>query len=515
MAKRKRVDFSGLSWQERMLTALQAITGFKEGGLPGIPAVTRDEDAGFRRITARSDKELSPSSWQKQLSVANFLWLQNPMAYRILELTTDFVIGDGFYFTAEDPEVSKVLARHWDHQDNAWDFKQHERFLELTLFGVLCMRPFINEHNGLVRLSPMDPGWIDELLPDKDICGKVSKIKLKERMGKNSETLKVVELDDRQYVNDERGMQVPNEYAGHLSGDIFYFSINKLSFTHYGTSELFRQADWLDAFDQFVFSLLERIFFLNAHLYDITLKGAGADAVTQKVQELEASPPRPGGFRVHTDDEEWQALAPEMRAAEVEEIARVIKTLILGSSGIPLHWFSDPEGSNRATSENSHGPVFRKFKRKQSVFAGVIRMILQYQLDKSVESGYLTENKSDGSKRDMSFEIVVPDISGKEVTQFITGLSQLVDTLATAIAESFIDRPDGARVFVSHLQELGVEVNLPDQWKVKQNEKQEKEREEKQEQEGAEDLYRELESRFGKRKKWGDRAVSAPSGKKS
>lgn len=523
MAKRKesirenrRSAHDKMSFKELGQTTLRKILGIKEASLPPAGASSRDEDAGFRRLSARSDKDLSPSSWQKQMNVAHFLWQQNPMAFRILELMTDFVVGDGFIYNAKDDGTKDVIKKHWDDPDNAWDLKQGERHMELGLFGTYLLMPFVNDHDGLVKLSPVDPGGIAEIIPDKDIAGKADFVKFANRASAELKTVKVIHQDTRQFIEEPNANgamdRKENPSAGLLCGEIFYFSINKLSFTLHGTSDIYRQADWLDAFDQFVFSLLERIYFLNSHLYDISIENAGPDAIKDKVDELEANPPKPGGWRVHDSKEVWETLTPEMRSAEVNQIAKVIKMTILGSIGIPLHWYGSGEDTNKASAVAMGGPIHRKLKRKQSVWAEVLRTIIQFQIDKAIEKGYLTKNLPDGTKRDLSFEIIAPDISAKEMGEFVTALGSLTDTLAIAVSESFIGRPDAAKAFITQLSELGIEVEDPDKQDVEQNADDEQKREEKTEEEEVEETYRQAEAiREAAKKKEKPSAVSASS----
>ncbi len=488
----RTIRFGEMSMRERFKWAGKAIFGFTETGFAGhIPS--REEDFGFRRITQRSDKELKPADWQKQLSVAHFLWLQNPMAGRILELMADFVVGDGFAFKAKDEEVDKTLSRHWDDPDNDWDLLQFDRYQELMLFGTWAPRAFVSEHNGHVKLGPIDPSWIAEIFPSPDIAGKAIALRIEPRHEggdyearddekKKKNTFKVISAETLAFIEDPEhpGEQIANPNYGLLTGEIFYFTVNKLTFLLQGISDLFRVADWVDAFDQFVFSLLERINFLNAHLYDITLTGAEQAEVNERAAYIADNPPRPGSSRVHNENEKWEALAPKINSAEVEEVAKIIKALILGSMGIPLHWFADGGDVNRATAAEMGGPIHRKLKRKQAQWAAIIRSILQFVIDQAISHGRLSKVYPEGSvdangasnagqPRDLSFEILKPEITSKGLVEFIDGLDKLTSALSGAIAEGFISQAKAAGVWTSVAQELGVEIEAPDEKEVAAN----------------------------------------------
>ena len=489
MAKRKKknipVDFGSMDFISRVKFAAKAIFGYKES-VPSALGIDRPEDRGFKRLTARSDKELKPADWQKQMSVAHFLWLQNPMAGRILELMADHVVGDGFGWEAKDDEVEKILERHWNDPDNAWDLLQFDRYQEFSLFGTFAPKPFVDKNNGHVKLSALDPAWIKDILPDKDISGKAAALKVlnpnSAKVGQaTTETWKVIGIDTRQTILDKKtGEMVGNEHVGLLEGEVFYFTMNKLTFLLQGMSDLFRVADWLDAFDQYVFSLLERINFLNAHLYDITVEDAEQPEIDKILEELELNPPHPGGYRVHNQRMKWEALAPKINSAEVEQVARIIKMLILGAFGIPEHWFGEGGDVNKATAAEMGGPIYRKLKRKQAQWSEVLRTILQFQIDSAIRAGRLTKvfpkgskdkdgKDISGQKRDLSFTIQAPEISAKDLKNFVDSLSSFTTTLANATAEGFIKRVKAAGLWTSVAEEFGIEIGAPDEAEVDQN----------------------------------------------
>lgn len=476
--KGRTIDFGNMNWGKRFDWIKSAVMGLKETGVAGLDA--REEDIGFRRLSARSDKELKPVDWQKQLSVAHFLWLQNPMAGRILELMADYVVGDGYSFEAPDELVSKVLDKHWFDPDNNWELLQFERYQEFMLFGTWAPRVFVSEHTGHVKIGPIDPSWIADIIGDKEIAGKATHLKIYKNHNRSAEyasgsggveTFRVISQDNRVNIHDkETGEEAPNKNFGRLHGEIFYFTANKLTFLLQGISDLFRVADWLDAFDQFVFSLLERINFLNAHLYDITLEGAEQKEVNERASYIAMNPPKPGSSRVHNEKEKWEALAPKMNSGEVEQIAKIIKMLILGSFGIPEHWFGEGGDVNKATAAEMGGPMHRKLKRKQAQWSAILSTILQFQIDKAIEAGVLptkilqgedVDGKEKGDYRDLSFKIIVPEVSSKDLEAFASSLDKTTTALTNAVAANFITRAKAAGVWTKVAQELGVELETP------------------------------------------------------
>jgi len=429
-----------------LLGRVREAVGYVLGTREAIPyGVTVDSEGqtGFRRLSAVSEKELTHVEWQRQMSIAHYLWQNNPVAYRIIELFTDFVVGDGVTVTAKDPRVQERIDRFWDDPDNAMDMLMFERAQELGLMGTWMVKPFVNKVNGDVKLSPVDPAWVTKIVPDKDRAGRAYSVEVVIGVGSGPGTWKVISPQD----------QNPNaKDFGMLSGDVFYFPVNKLTYTVQGISDIYRQADWIDAFDQFLFHALERIVFLNAHLYEITITGGGDGVVKKRAQELAQNPPKSGGFRVHDEKEKWEALAPKINSAEVEEMGRMVKMLILGTAGIPEHWFGQGGDVNRAASIEMGTPIFRKLKRRQAYWVEVLSTLVDFQIDQAILYGTLPADVN------REFEIKPSEISPRAVKDAAGALVSLTDALIAAVDAGFARREDAIKLWASQATELGVEV---------------------------------------------------------
>src|SRR5450759_4015071 len=83
----------------------------------GSPA---DLEGGFRRVSQPSSPWrdlLPPMQWNMQ-RVAYYLYVTNPLARRIVELTKDFVVGEGIHIRATHPAVQKILSDFWNDPAN-------------------------------------------------------------------------------------------------------------------------------------------------------------------------------------------------------------------------------------------------------------------------------------------------------------------------------------------------------------------------------------------------------------
>ncbi len=130
--------------------------------------------------------------------------------------------------------------------------------------------------------------------------------------------------------------------------------------------------------------------------------------------------------------------------------------LILGSAGVPEHWFAEGGNVNRATAEAMDTPTFRNLKRRQAFYRDAIAMVLQHQIDQAIVAGRLPRKRYE-------FEVIPPDVSSKDASQLIQNLRDLTDTLVSAVEARFTDREQARGVWASQASELGIEVEKPTQ----------------------------------------------------
>ena len=88
------------------------------------------------RRYSRHPVRLSPGEHPEVRPTA---YRQNPMAFRIIELTTSYVLGGGATLEAEDEAVQKWLDEWWNHPKNRMPLRQFELLNELLISGELFM----------------------------------------------------------------------------------------------------------------------------------------------------------------------------------------------------------------------------------------------------------------------------------------------------------------------------------------------------------------------------------------
>ena len=145
---------------------------------------------------------------------------------------------------------------------------------------------------------------------------------------------------------------------GRLTGECFYWTINKARAASRGISDLFAAADWVAGYDQMLFALMNQMDALSRFIWDVRLEGMTAEQIRDWLKE-NGTPPRPNSIRAHNEKVSWQAVAPPVQAADRSEGVRLIKNFILGGMGFPEHWFADGAATNRATALEQGEPTLK------------------------------------------------------------------------------------------------------------------------------------------------------------
>jgi hypothetical protein len=239
------LKLSGLPTREPRITGPESRLPDRERLIrEASPAVLFGQDPeGFRPIGpwrgpngGLSPRDLQPPLHARMQQVAYYLYLVNPLAHRIVEHTTNYVIGDGVTISAEDPKVERLLHDFWSDRINDLDRTLPTLVKELGIFGEQCILTAVNPVNGRVRLGYLDPAeieaieWgelrvsqigsgISEDSSDEDlvVAVPVAVVRRATAAGGMPRRLRIVRLDED-----------PESPAyGRLTGDCFYFAINK------------------------------------------------------------------------------------------------------------------------------------------------------------------------------------------------------------------------------------------------------------------------------------------------
>ena len=408
------------------------------------------EEEGFTKLTGDKDRSLSSLTQERMQELAVFLWKSNPLANRIIELPLVYLLAEGVTMSVKDETAQAWLDEFWNDPINQMDVKLPKKVREMSLFGEQCWPVFKNPTNGAVRLGYLDPGLIKEVKTDPDNTeqpiGVITKALGKKRKSKKYRII----VPGSENIFGEEAKKIREEFN---DGECFYFNINALSSSSRGLSDLLATMDWLDLYDKALFGEVERWDALRSFIWDVTLRGATEETVKKRASEIEV--PSSGGVRVHNDAETWQAVTPDLQAANGAENARTVRNHILGGSTLPEHWYGGGGDVNRSTAGEMGEPTFKTFKFRQTEWKHILETVCFYAVYSRLEkTGNIPEDL-----RDYRPVAQFPELTHRDTSVYAAALQQTVVAVGIAVEKGMMTEETAVAVIGSMISRIGIEID--------------------------------------------------------
>jgi len=436
---------------EAASTAIAPQTFKERSFFPELGFEDVDPDSHLFRSLTQSSRDLPQYKHDRVQSIAAWLYLSNPLAYRITEQTKDFTIGKGISYEAEDERVKAVLDGHWENPVNKWELKQHSRILELGLFGELFNPVFINDKNGDVTVGCVDPQNVKVVVTDPENIEVPTNIAMKGKGGRKGFVFDVVRHNDAEV----------------LEGNIIISQLKRLSNMTRGVPDMTAIVDWLDKFDDIMFGELERLRLQRAWVEDITVEGAQENDILKYRKEW-AQTPKWGSRWIHNEKVSREFLSPQIHAADLEKFLKLILGIILAGAGIPEHFMLMAQDLNRATAQVMDPPMMRRIETRQRFVRGYFRSLFDFVItqaaihNKQTEAGGLKESDLN-DKNILNYQIIFPDPSQKDIKDTAQAIVQLTNALVVAETQGWVSGDKAREIFSVLAQEFGVEIDADEE----------------------------------------------------
>ncbi len=419
----------------------------KAAGLTEAAGGQVDSDDHLFRRLGDTERDLNPVTHSRMLKIAGTLYDRNPLAHRIVELTKDFIVADGITYTAEDDDVKAVLDDFWNDSVNNWDIKQFDKAMQLGLWGEQIWQMFVNKHSGKVRVGNIDPLQVPNVITDPENAEQVIKVIKNDKDNAEGIPLEVVDVDEGP----------GSKTVGYLVGDVFFFTVNKVSNAKRGRSDLLALADWIDGYNNMLFNQIDREALINAFVWDVTLEGMNEEEIAAWLKKNPS--PKPGSVRAHNEKVKWDANAPDLKGADSKERANIIRRFILSGAGFPDHWFGDGSGTNRATAAEMGVPTIKRLKARQRYFKYMITMVFKFVIDQAIIHGTLKEDV------DKTFTLNFPELVVKDIAVAATAVNAIVLSAVTALNNGVISEETALKWIQAASDLLGVEIDAVEEIK--------------------------------------------------
>ena len=300
---------------------------------------------------------------------------------------------------------------------------------------------FVNETNGKVRLGYMDPAYIREVKAVPKNSREIDMLTLVFPGDTKEEPLKVIRYDD-----------APNSPTfGKLAGDAFFFRINYVTTQTRGHSELTQHLDWIDAFEQFLFGVLDGFDARNTFFYDLMLE----DKTEEEIKKMDIQRPQSGEVKIHNQKATWEVKSPDLKAIDASEAVRLIRNFIVGTKGFPDHWFGEGSSVNLATAQVMSKPTIRMIKRKQEGVKIVLRTIADYVLQCAIDKNQITIEDDEY----FDVEVSMFDVERQDSAIIGAAFVQVVTALKVSTSSGWVADDNAKKIIDGFIGMLGVEVD--------------------------------------------------------
>jgi hypothetical protein len=356
-----RRNVAGQSWLSRWLPATHRGRARLAGSAP-----ESDESFVVGR-QAGSGAERYEYDREKLLHNAFEAWRVNPLARRIVELTSQYVVGGGIAFSCAHGATAGFLKTFWEHPLNRLPVRLYEWCDELTRSGNLFLL-LSTDAAGMtyVRAVPT--------LQVKSIRSRANDL--------DQETAYEVQPDGSN-VLDTVTWPAYDANADALDGSgryptvMLHYAINRAVGCAWGESDLAPLLKWLGRYAGWLEDRARLNHFRTAFLYVVHARFGSEAERRARQASLNAAPPSPGSILVTDEGESWDVLNPELASDEAGEDGLALKKMLSAGAGIPLHFLAEPEGSTRTTAEAAGGPTYRHYEQRQRLFLWILGDMLK------------------------------------------------------------------------------------------------------------------------------------------
>jgi hypothetical protein len=321
---------------------LRRLTG-RPAALATLPVRIDDESPGWTRTSAAASNERDPAEIQEQYQDALTAWRENPIAKRIVDIITDYCLGDGLTPTAHG-QTGDWITRFWNHPKNNMPIRMHELSDELTRAGDLFLTLHRNPDDGISYVRPIPKDRILEIqtLP-------------------NDWETELSYVESRGAMDQVTWLSPAHPDAPNAPAVMLHYRVNGVVGALMGESDLATLIPWLQRYSRMLEDRVRLHWALKAFLWLVTVP---TNMVTSKTEQYR-SPPEGGSIIVKDPSESWEAQTPNLHAFDAQYDLQAVRSIIDAGSGFPPHWRGEATDVNLATATAMERAASRHLRRRQ------------------------------------------------------------------------------------------------------------------------------------------------------
>jgi len=365
-------------------------------------------DDHWQTISGRKH-DRSWSEIQELYTDALTAWRKNPMAWRVINTTVNYVVGTGISFTSVDAALDSFIKEFWTHRKNHMDLRLVPMVEELSRSGDLFVLLFRNQLDGMSYIRFVTKDQIQKI----------------ETANNDWETELVYwENPPAGEIQPRRWLSPDHPEAGMSDAVMLHYSVNRPIGALMGESDLTTIIPWLLRYSRMLEDRVRLHWAARAFLYLVTVP---SNKVESKSTQY-GSAPESGSIVVKDESETWETVSPNLRGADAGFDMKAVRNMIDAGSGFPPHWRGEGGEVNVATAEAMQAPPEKFLIKRQEYFVWVLEDILYQAFLRAVEIGAQPATvETDYSNL---FTCEAPDVTLRDNDQLAGGANKLAESFA-------------------------------------------------------------------------------------
>jgi hypothetical protein len=339
-----------------------------------VQLILTDKDGFHEQGGPREERDRAVYDREEVLRQCLEAWRVNPLARRVVALTTQFILGGGIHLSSSHPASQVFLQTWWNHRLNQMPLRLVEWSDELTRSGEL----FILVSTGADGMSYLRA--IPALAIAGITCAPNDSDQEMTYIEKDSLVGDLGELrEGRIWPAYDPSTDAPGE-GGTFQPVMLHFAVNRPAGALHGESDLAPVLKWLGRYTQWLEDRARLNRFRQTFLFQVKARFTSEAERSARQAALNGNPPPPGSILVTDESESWSVLSPELDSFEASQDGMAIKKMIAAGVALPLHYLAEPESSTRTTAESAGLAVFKHLEQRQRVLFAIVGELAEVAL---------------------------------------------------------------------------------------------------------------------------------------
>ena len=297
-----------------------------------------------------------------------YVWREDPLARRIVSLTTQFSVGRGFRVSADDPQSDHLIRSFWDHPLNRMDARIPEWSDELCRTGNLFIL-FSSDASGMSYVRAVPAGQIEEIIPRENDIEQPLFFRFRER---------AAPVPAR--IPEERLVPAASLIEPDSGERMLHFTVNRPVGGQWGEPDLAPILPYLEYYRRWVDDRMRLNHYRNCFIYNVRKSRGSESERLMRQSQLNRLPPQPGMILVTGVDEEWTVLQPNLDSSDANEDGFAVKKLIAAGVGIPVSFLAETAGTSKAENGGMEDSACRNFRQRQQMLLYLTETVLRHVL---------------------------------------------------------------------------------------------------------------------------------------